>query len=409
MAVIHHTTLTPGKLELLAAWLPGEPWYRDGGRAPELTKAGGFRLDDPDGEVGIEFMVVTDAATGTSYHVPLTYRARELPGAAGGLIGTTEHGVLGRRWVYDGVHDPVLVAQLVALIQGDAAPQAQSVSDTVDSTVTSRPATGVPVTVTGAADVASTGEGTELQLGDLVLWIKRVLRPGGEETGPGVSAPWRQPDGTEVGGLFVTAQSQPGGDRPGGLGGRLPLLTPGELDPDQARLRDDLAATRGADATAAGFELELPGGEVIGPFNAYLRVPGIFQVLRDWATAIRHYGLPAEVQQVAILTLGAAWRSDYEVYAHTAEARHAGVPDEAIEAILAGHPPVGLSPEADVAHRLTLALSEDHAVGDDLYAQALDAFGTEKLIALVNLVGRYMNTAAVLACFRVPAPPASQP
>ena len=52
------------------------------------------------------------------------------------------------------------------------------------------------------------------------------------------------------------------------LGGRLPLLRPAELDPEQARLRDQLAATRSADARAAGFELELPGGEVIGPFNA---------------------------------------------------------------------------------------------------------------------------------------------
>jgi hypothetical protein len=55
MAVIHHTTLTPGKLELLSAWLPSQPWYRDAGRAPELDRAGGFRLDDPAGEVGLEF------------------------------------------------------------------------------------------------------------------------------------------------------------------------------------------------------------------------------------------------------------------------------------------------------------------------------------------------------------------
>ena len=41
----------------------------------------------------------------------------------------------------------------------------------------------------------------------------------------------------------------------GALGPRLPLLTPAELDPEQARLRDHLAATRGADARAAGFAL----------------------------------------------------------------------------------------------------------------------------------------------------------
>jgi 4-carboxymuconolactone decarboxylase len=202
----------------------------------------------------------------------------------------------------------------------------------------------------------------------------------------------------------LTSATEPADDSR--LGGRLPLLTPAELDPEQAQLRDRLAATRGADARAAGFALELPGGEVIGPFNAFLRVPGIFQALQQWAAAIRHYDLPADVQQVAILTVGAAWHSDYEVYAHTAEARHAGVPENAIESIVAGQPPVGLSGPADIAHRLALALAVDHAVSDDLYAEAHDAFGAERLIALVNLIGRYMNTAAMLACFGVPAPPA---
>jgi 4-carboxymuconolactone decarboxylase len=63
-----------------------------------------------------------------------------------------------------------------------------------------------------------------------------------------------------------------------------------------------------------------------------------------------------------------------------------------------------LSGPASLAHRL--ALGRDHAVSDDLYAEAHETFGTEPLIALVNLIGRYMNTAAMLACFGVPAPPA---
>ena len=56
MAIIHRTTMAPTKLELLTSWLPGRPWYAGGAALPRLTKAGGFRLDDPDGEVGLEFM-----------------------------------------------------------------------------------------------------------------------------------------------------------------------------------------------------------------------------------------------------------------------------------------------------------------------------------------------------------------
>lgn len=131
MAFIYHTTLTPTKLELLADWLPAQPWYRGKGQ-PELVKAGGFRLDDPKGEVGIEFMAVTDTSGDqpVTYQVPFSYRGAPIAGADAALIGTTEHGVLGQRWVYDGTRDPVLVAQLFALIVGEAEPQMQSTSDT---------------------------------------------------------------------------------------------------------------------------------------------------------------------------------------------------------------------------------------------------------------------------------------
>src|ERR1700760_680730 len=118
MSIIHKTTLTPSKLDLLTAWLPSQPWYT-GSDTPALAKTGGFRLDDPTGEVGMEFMVVTDDSTGrpVTYHVPLTYRAAPLDSAADALVGTMEHGVLGPRWAYDGLRDPVLVTQLLALIQ----------------------------------------------------------------------------------------------------------------------------------------------------------------------------------------------------------------------------------------------------------------------------------------------------
>jgi hypothetical protein len=63
--------------------------------APTLTRAGGFRLDDPAGEVGLEFIFVTDDVDGeTTYHVPLAYRGAPLPDAEEGLLGTSEHGAL---------------------------------------------------------------------------------------------------------------------------------------------------------------------------------------------------------------------------------------------------------------------------------------------------------------------------
>ncbi|MFC8511139.1 1,4-alpha-glucan branching protein [Streptomyces sp. NPDC057411] len=208
MAVIHKTTMQPTKLELLATWLPTRPWYRGGeGTEPVLERAGGFRLDDPEGEVGIEFMVVTDASGEEThaYLVPLTYRGAPLEGAEGGLIGTSEHGVLGTRWVYDGTHDPVLLGELTALLEGRAVPQAQSLSDTPDPTVAvsfdgsgSWDRGAVPVVEDGAY-------GTDVRLGAAapVLRVARVLDAKAAGSRGEVTAGWRLPDGEERRGAYV--------------------------------------------------------------------------------------------------------------------------------------------------------------------------------------------------------------
>lgn len=215
--------MTPTKLELVAAWLPGRPWYAGAGsgRQPELAKAGGFRLDDPAGEVGIEFMVVTDASgeRTVAYHLPLSYRGAPLDGAEHALLGTSEHGVLGRRWIYDGVHDPVLVAQVLALLRGRAEPQAQSESGTPDPAVTVHgPADGLPagLEAAGVAERPPHGTGVVLRTGAedaqeqprRTLTVARVLPAGEPAADPAgtrarVSAPWHRPDGTEARSTFL--------------------------------------------------------------------------------------------------------------------------------------------------------------------------------------------------------------
>ncbi|MEU8620704.1 1,4-alpha-glucan branching protein [Streptomyces sp. NPDC048623] len=212
MSVIHKTTMTPTKLELLEAWLPTRPWYVATGAAPRLERAGGFRLDDPAGEVGIEFMVVRDlSGAGASgvrgYLVPMTYRAAPLAGAEAGLVGTSEHGVLGTRHVYDGAHDPVLVDRLAALLQGRAEPQAQRVSHTPDPTVSAVLEGDGDWAAEGSGSVEDGPEGTLVVLGPgaPALRLNRVLGAGDEPAGArgAVTAPWRPAEDEERRDAFV--------------------------------------------------------------------------------------------------------------------------------------------------------------------------------------------------------------
>lgn len=184
MAIIHRTTLTPPKLELLTSWLPGRPWYQ-GEAVPQLEKAGGFRLDDPDGAVGLEFAAVTDTSgdAPVTYHVPLSYRGDPRPGGASALIGTAEHGVLGMRWIYDGTRDPVLVTQLFALLLGEAEPQAQSISNTTDPSVTRSTAGNTGALPIEIANITDGPRSTDVTIrpagtpGPVMLRVNRVLRP----------------------------------------------------------------------------------------------------------------------------------------------------------------------------------------------------------------------------------------
>jgi hypothetical protein len=116
MALIHKATLTPSKLELLAAWLPGRSWHT--GSVDELELVAAYRFDDPAGAVGIETLLVRSGDEPV-HQVPLTYRAGPLEGGEAWLVGTSEHSVLGERWIYDAAGDPIYAEALTSAILGN--------------------------------------------------------------------------------------------------------------------------------------------------------------------------------------------------------------------------------------------------------------------------------------------------
>lgn len=122
MGKIHAgATLTPHFRDFLPSWVARQSWYAGQGL---LRPAGFFRFEDPAGEVGMETHLLQDGQA--VYQVPLTYRPAPLPGAA--LITTAEHSVLGTRWIYDAVTDPVWIAAVLNLVatNGVSAPSGRS-------------------------------------------------------------------------------------------------------------------------------------------------------------------------------------------------------------------------------------------------------------------------------------------
>jgi maltokinase-like protein len=192
MALLHKATVSPTKLELLTGWLPSRPWFT--GSSDGLQRAGSFRFDDPADAVGIETMMV-NVADGPVHQVPLTYREAPLTGADEWLLGTTEHSVLGKRWVYDATGDPVYAATLATAILANTG-QADQFVDVdgrleprdPDMTIGGNAPAGTPVPAVGAIEQVTDGETTLIVTDTVELAV--VRRPGLPLNGLVLTATW---------------------------------------------------------------------------------------------------------------------------------------------------------------------------------------------------------------------------
>lgn len=189
------------------------------------------------------------------------------------------------------------------------------------------------------------------------------------------------------------------------LGGRLPLLAPDDLTSDQHKLYSQLKATMVPWAKKSGFQAETADEKLIGPFNAMLRSPAISQALMSVTAAEgMHTSLSEKVRQVIILTVGAVWNAAYELYAHIAVGRKAGLDEQTVHHLAAGRRPEGMSIEEDVAYDFTYQLATTHQIDEALYERALVAFGEKGIVDMITLAGQYMTISGVLNTFAVPAP-----
>jgi hypothetical protein len=123
MAIVHKATVTPSKQEIVTRWLDRQPW----GGSGEVRMLGSYHFDDPDGEVGVEAILVDRG--GTVLHVPLSYRGADLAGSEASLVARMQHSVLGDRWIYDATGDPVAVDCFVRALRGEQEQAAVEVWD----------------------------------------------------------------------------------------------------------------------------------------------------------------------------------------------------------------------------------------------------------------------------------------
>ncbi|MFC9761785.1 hypothetical protein [Rhodococcus jostii] len=180
MALIHHAQLSPSKAEMLADWVPRQPWIGSAD-ASSVEVVGAYRFDDPAGEVGIETHLVR-TVDGQVVQVPVTYRGAPMAGAEASLITTMQHSVLGERWVYDACADPVYAGALTtAILTGGTEAELQFATPGERREVTTRVSgsgsAGSPVPVVDAVTCVDEGTTTVITTDQIGVRVFRVIDP----------------------------------------------------------------------------------------------------------------------------------------------------------------------------------------------------------------------------------------
>ena len=189
------------------------------------------------------------------------------------------------------------------------------------------------------------------------------------------------------------------------MSGRLPSLRPEDLSDAQRAFYDGLVASYGPWADKSGFEVIAADRSLLGPLNPLLFSHAVGAAQIDVFHADKSStSLSPRVHEVVILTVGAAWDSDYELYAHSAVGKLAGLSDDIVEALRAGQPPDFRNEQEAIAHEFTRQLIGEHRVEAETYARAEHAFGHKGLVDMVLLIGLYLATCSLINAFEVPVP-----
>jgi 4-carboxymuconolactone decarboxylase len=170
---------------------------------------------------------------------------------------------------------------------------------------------------------------------------------------------------------------------------RPPVLDEAHLTAEQQAVFDDIRSG--------------PRGLVEGPLRVWLQSPAFAERAQKLGAFCR-YGtrLSARLSELAIVIVGAHWRSGFEWSVHAPIAAKAGIHSEVLEAIRAGARPSLIRADERAVYRFSQELLETKRSSEDAYNEVVELVGTEGAVELVGILGYYTLICMTINAFEVP-------
>ena len=146
-----------------------------------------------------------------------------------------------------------------------------------------------------------------------------------------------------------------------------------------------------------------PRGHVVGPLRIWLNNPGLARSAQT-VGAYARYGtsLPQALSELAILTTGRVWSSEFEWEHHAPLAIEGGIDPKHVDTISLGKRPLFEKPEEQAVFDFAAEANILKNVSDITYKKLVDILGESAAIDIVGICGYYSLISMTLNVFKVP-------
>lgn len=174
---------------------------------------------------------------------------------------------------------------------------------------------------------------------------------------------------------------------------RLNPVVVDDYNPEQKRVADMISAQRNA--------------PVRGPFGILLHTPEICELFAnfvDLSLDAEKSLIPLRLKELAIITVGRVFGSDYEWFIHAKRAVEFGIDADAVEKMRQNCIPYFPKEDERLVYEVAKELAETRKLSNANFERAINHFGKEAIVELSVLVGFYHTVSIVLNTFEVEAP-----
>ncbi len=157
----------------------------------------------------------------------------------------------------------------------------------------------------------------------------------------------------------------------------------------------------------AGYRLLVEGarGRLPGPYRVWVHNPKLVHSIEPLGNHFTpgQSSLTEREREIAVLVICSQWGSVFPTNAHERRGKEVGLPNEAVEAIVAGRPAAFTDAREAMVYDVARALAASRLIPQDLYDRAVQTLGHESITDMIVLMGYYTCVSLTMNFYAVPA------